>query len=578
MGSRGKLNNSPAQRASEAPVSSVVRWLCYLGLAAAVLGLVAHAAYFWHYVNDDAYITFRYSRFLALGRGPYYNVGEHVEGYTNFLLMLLLAPVYALGGESAVAPLAKGLGVFCGALSVLLCFALTHRLDCGAAADSPRSCICGVIAAGLVALAPSYALNSTSGLETLLFGCCLLAGVYLGTRSAAKGRWLGSGLLFAAAALTRPEGALLFAIYWCTQALFGEPGLLPLLRDMRSRGLSVLWHTPQFRRHLWPDAAIVLAAVVGQLIFRVMAYDGQWLPNTYFAKAGGFWGVGGWDYIWKGMSGPFLGWVGIALGLLGWLLATDMRPRSLPAAVTGIAGTLLPVVTGTDWMIGFRMLMPYVPLVAVVVAIGWGRLADRAAGRVTRYGAALALLALPLVGLLSSDMRRGFHDYTLVLARGYADGHRALAEWLRHEAAKPGDTIALMDIGIVGYLCSEQNIVDVTGLTDRYIASSRGTFLDKRYDPAYVLNKQPAFIVLAFWAAGNPDVPLPRNVTLSTWTDIEADIRAQPQFTAHYVQKWVAAPNAPWTEQLAAQLGAVRIFQHTYPGRYYLLTVFRRQS
>ncbi len=545
----------------------VARWLCCLGVAAAVVGFVAHAAYLWHYVNDDAYITFRYSRFLALGRGPYYNVGEHVEGYTNFLLMLLLAPVYALGGESAVAPFAKGLGVFCGAASVLLCFALARCLDRGTATDGPRSCICGLIAAGLVALSPSYALNSTSGLETPLFGGCLLAGVYLGTRSAATGRWQGSGLLFAAAALTRPEGALLFAIYWLTQAAV----------EIRQGGVRAAWQGPVFRRHLWPDAEIVVAAVAGHLIFRLLAYDGQWLPNTYFAKAGGFWGVGGWQYTWKGMSGPLLGWAGIGLGVLGWLLATDTRPRSLPAVITGVAGMLLPIVTGTDWMIGFRMLMPYLPLVAVMIALGWGRLADWMVGRITRYGAAIALLTLPLAGVLSHDMRQGFRDYTLVLARGYAGGHRALAEWLRHDAAKPGDTIALMDIGIVGYLCSEQNILDITGLTDRYIGSSPGTFLNKRYDPTYVLAKQPAFIVLSLYAVGNPDVPPPRNVALSTWTDIEADIRAAPGFAAHYVRKQAAAPDASWTEQLAAQLGAVRVFQHKYPNRYYLLTVFQRQ-
>jgi arabinofuranosyltransferase len=576
VASRSKLDNTALPRLCE-PVSPVVRWLCYAGLAAAVVGFVAHAAYFWHYVNDDAYITFRYSRFLALGRGPYYNVGEHVEGYTNFLLMLLLAPVYAVGGESAVAPFAKGLGVLCGALSVLLCFVLTRYLDRGAAADSPRSYICGLIAAGLVALAPSYALNSTSGLETLLFGSCLLAGVYLGTRSAASGRWRGSGVLFAAAALTRPEGALLFAVYWLTQAFFGEPGLTALFQDVRRCGVRVLWQLPKFRRHLWPDAAIVLAVVAGHLVFRLMAYDGQWLPNTYFAKAGGFWGVGAWQYIWKGISGPLLGWAGITLGVLGWLLAADVRSRSLPAVVTGVGGILLPIITGTDWMIGFRMLMPYLPLVAVMIAIGWGRLADWVTGRFTRYGAAIAVLTLPLVGLLSNDMRRGFHDYTLVLSRGYAGGHRALAEWLRRGAAKPGDTIALMDIGIVGYLCSEQNILDVTGLTDRYIGSSPGTFLDKRYDPTYILDRRPAFIVLALYAPGNPDLPPPRNLVLETWTNIEADIRAAPEFAAHYVRKRTVSPAVSWPEQLAAQLGAARVFQHKYPNRYYLLMVFQRQ-
>ena len=81
---------------------------------------LAHVAAFWHYVNDDAYITFRYSRLLAEGIGPYYNVGEHVEGYTNFLLMLLLAGAARVADPTLLPAIAKTVGVLCGAGCVLL--------------------------------------------------------------------------------------------------------------------------------------------------------------------------------------------------------------------------------------------------------------------------------------------------------------------------------------------------------------------------------------------------------------------------------------------------------------------------
>ena len=63
-------------------------------LAVAALYL-AHVASYGGQINDDAFITFRYSKHLAQGVGPFYNVGEHVEGYTNFSLMLLMALVIA---------------------------------------------------------------------------------------------------------------------------------------------------------------------------------------------------------------------------------------------------------------------------------------------------------------------------------------------------------------------------------------------------------------------------------------------------------------------------------------------------
>jgi hypothetical protein len=84
MQRRRPRRGQPGKRPAGAPVHVVsphrIPILVALLAAATVLVYVAHAAYFRHYVNDDAYITFRYSRFLTLGRGPHFNIGEHVEG------------------------------------------------------------------------------------------------------------------------------------------------------------------------------------------------------------------------------------------------------------------------------------------------------------------------------------------------------------------------------------------------------------------------------------------------------------------------------------------------------------------
>jgi len=57
---------------------------------------------------DDAYITLRYSRNLMLGNGPVFNMGEHVEGYSNFIWMVVLALLGKLGISM---PIAMKLGV-----------------------------------------------------------------------------------------------------------------------------------------------------------------------------------------------------------------------------------------------------------------------------------------------------------------------------------------------------------------------------------------------------------------------------------------------------------------------------------
>ena len=52
---------------------------------------------FW-FVTDDAFISFRYARNLSEGYGLVFNPGfERVEGYSNFLWVLVLAGFHALG-------------------------------------------------------------------------------------------------------------------------------------------------------------------------------------------------------------------------------------------------------------------------------------------------------------------------------------------------------------------------------------------------------------------------------------------------------------------------------------------------
>jgi len=60
-------------------------------LIASFLAFVALAYIYFPESIDDAYITLRYSKNLLMGNGPIFNIGERVEGYSNFSWMALLA-------------------------------------------------------------------------------------------------------------------------------------------------------------------------------------------------------------------------------------------------------------------------------------------------------------------------------------------------------------------------------------------------------------------------------------------------------------------------------------------------------
>src|SRR4051794_37248022 len=79
-------------RGASRPEAGLARaWLRPVGLYAPMLLTLLGASRVRAFTIDDAYISFRYAENLASGHGLVYNLGERVEGYTNFLWVVLLA-------------------------------------------------------------------------------------------------------------------------------------------------------------------------------------------------------------------------------------------------------------------------------------------------------------------------------------------------------------------------------------------------------------------------------------------------------------------------------------------------------
>ncbi|HUI27385.1 MAG TPA: hypothetical protein VL403_14985, partial [Candidatus Kryptonia bacterium] len=85
-------------------LSTPLRVLLLIEVACALFFVAQQALPLWHdrWVQDDAYISFRYAKNFVHGHGIVYNVGQRVEGYTNFLWMIISAIPMAAG---AVDPL-----------------------------------------------------------------------------------------------------------------------------------------------------------------------------------------------------------------------------------------------------------------------------------------------------------------------------------------------------------------------------------------------------------------------------------------------------------------------------------------
>src|SRR5512146_354980 len=118
-----------------------------VGIAAVIL--IAHSLV-WNFVTDDAFISFVYSRNLARHGQLVFNLGERVEGYTNFLWTLMLAGFLKVGLSPET--MSRVLGTYFGVSTMLVC-ALGSRWLRGDTEGSAWDALPAFVLAGV----PGYA-------------------------------------------------------------------------------------------------------------------------------------------------------------------------------------------------------------------------------------------------------------------------------------------------------------------------------------------------------------------------------------------------------------------------------------
>jgi arabinofuranosyltransferase len=455
------------------------RWLAPQSARLALLSIalfLALTGLFWRFTVDDAYITYRYAGNLARGQGPVYNVGERVEGYTSPSWMLLMAAIHRLGWDPVRA--SKAMGIVCSLATMAALYRMAWFVS-----RHPRT-VAWLAVLGL-ATSSALALNTVMGLETPLYTLLLTLAVLCQSRETEVGGWWLSTMLMALAVLTRPEGLAVFGLAWLYQIIFA--------REPWQRALARL---------------ALFGIMVGAHLLWRHSYYGSWLPATYYAKTGALLPrlQAGLLYVAEFLIGP-----GLFL-VAAYLLALRQRNEQLGRLLWLCGGyTAVIIWEGGDWMPGLRFWVPILPLLYLILAEtlvgGYHRL--RGSGQTQRRsvdGVGLAILGGFYLAL-SVGYTGIIWWYTDSRARGYEQSHHALATWLRENA--PADaSAALMDIGIVGYY-SQLRIIDLAGLTETHIAHSPGAFQEKIYDPAYILDQQPQYIVLVS-TDGNqvPDFPI----------------------------------------------------------------------
>ncbi|MGM0574306.1 MAG: hypothetical protein ACQEXJ_01045 [Myxococcota bacterium] len=442
------------------------RALAWSGLGVALLLGANLLAFALLHPLDDAFIAFRYSRHLAQGHGAVFNVGQYVEGYSSPLWVWLMAPVIDAGLDPVVVATwlgglaAVGCAVVAGALAVTL----------GAGPGG------ALVAAGLMAVAPSVGQHAANGLETTTFAL-LVSSVLLVLL-----RWpRRMGLLAAlalAATVTRPEGVAV------ALGAFAWSGLRRARTDGPGSG------------RLLAALGLFLAGVGALLAWRWSTY-GELLPNTWYAKSDdlSFRLSHGLGYL---AESTWRSWFGLAVVVATFRAVREARrhglfgPPSVPALAFLAGWCAIVLWEGGDYFHGFRFLLPAMPIAAGFVGLAATRLAAT-----DRTIPAAALVALG-VGPAATAWPHARHE--AVVQSNLVESWSLIGRTLAERA--PADrAVATSPIGAIGWYSGLETI-DILGLTDAHIARvepDRDIRIPahRKHDADHVMDLRPDYLVVS---------------------------------------------------------------------------------
>jgi len=446
------------------------------------LGTYSYLTYSLEFTQDDAYISYRYVANYLNGDGLVYNIGERVEGFTNFGWTIYMILLGVIGANFML--LSKITGFLFGGGVVWLTFLIARRiLD-----DDDTSF--AVVATLLVGVNQSLAYWSPAGLETAAFAFFAIWSFYLYLNR----NWL---LIFSLvmAVWIRPEGAVV-------------TGILILLEAWERRGL------PRFTMSC---AGLALAMSLPFVAFKI-SYYGSVFPNPFFAKTSFTLDqlANGWEYTARFLEHYTFYYVG-CLGLLFPAfvyrrLSTEARAAWLMtllylAYITLIGGDVLKV---------HRFFLPIVGLIAILMVLPIREL-TLGFQRRTRH-MILVPVALVMFGL-TYELPRAFVERYNSNEVIFTDKMRFKAQQLK-QSDSTNFSVALATIGVFGYELLGHEIIDLVGLTDSTIArysedpipGMETTWKEQKHNSRYLLERGPDYIM--FSTGIKPSAPAERALLL----------------------------------------------------------------
>lgn len=428
-----------------------------------------------NWYHDDAYITLKYAMNFLNGDGLVWNIGERVEGYSNFLFLWIVIALGALGLDLVVATKVINIFAYFGLLSLTLGYLYAQS-------DKTRVLpftfiICSFLLVGNIDLVRW----SLGGLEGVFLSFLVTSGVlfFLKYLKNENNLYLvGSSIFLILGGLTRLDAGLFILItgLFVIRIAYQKKNSVPLL-CFSLPGLILL---PYFAGKYY--------------------YYGDFLPNTFYAKAGAvsFYKLGAgllYNLMYM-ICPPFY------LSLFIFLAAKQHKAirenRHLCYLVSLIGAHILYLIySGADHMPAFRFFIVIQPVIIITLyhlleleSVSWSIKKQK-----WIFFSACVWLVLQTAYYIKIPIKADAAGFLGKLSGQYINTH-----------FPKGSLIALNTAGSTPYYAPENTYIDMLGLNDHHIARRKVKInYDLEYqwapghnkgDGRYVLERKPDYIIL----------------------------------------------------------------------------------
>lgn len=493
-----KFNNPQYEESIKNRFQFIKQNYVYL-LLVVLLAYYTFMCYKISFIQDDTYITLQYAKNFANDNGLVFNVGEKVEGFTSLFWVIFLGAAYKVGLN--IESLSQILSVGFSIISLVLTYVLFLEITKGTSNKNKNYLVLfSFLSVLITSLNGTYYYWAVSGMETSLFTMAYLSILLLYLKYYLNEKLL---LVFPSTlfvlSLIRPEGNIIFVLI-----LIHSFFVILIKSNFKFKETFKSF----FNLHRTQGYLIFIFLVTSVTIFRLL-YFGYPLPNTFYAKTGfsieqirtGF------DYFIDFLNDYTL--YGLIILAPLYLFRFKKKIKSISFLYLNLFSFIIYVILiGGDVLTQYRFFVPVIPIINILFCLLIYFISTTL--KETEIKTSMPMLFIipfsvaVFINIINSEKVENLSRRE----SAFVENMKRTSLWLKSKSINEHNnlTVAASTIGALAYF-SDGHIIDMLGLTDKYIAHNPEYILkisdesvgwkERKYNADYILRRKPDYILFS---------------------------------------------------------------------------------